>query len=340
MAHFALSTVIAIAVVLPAMSAQSSGHKFLPGESYPSLRPSPCLSFPANPSGDMAVVSSFVPEPTYVDVSIEQLKEIVPLLSQLRPEGIDSVGGNTTLLANTTEYILSKTGVAITDLFHKSPNLLADENVVLTDVNLRLGFKYKSTSDYVYRILHNRNPSGGDTLAEFRTYTNDNPLDDSPSNPNRLINIGYATIWQVFLPSNLQDSHFRYLGEQLVGKRKTYALAFAQNPEGTGLRPTINYSVGQCTTPLQGIVWIDQSTFQILRIQSGLLHSLPDIQVSQLRTVLTYESVKIRGLDLSLWLPETAETTYHATYREVKETHSYSNYRLFKATMKVLPGLR
>ena len=340
MTHLALSTVIAIAVVLPAISAQSSGPKDLPGESHPSQSLAPCQSFPGDTSGEMAVVSSFAPEPAYVDLPIEQIKKMVPLLNPSMPDGIDpeSDAGAATQLTNKTEYILSKTGVAITDLLRTTPNLLADENVRLTDQDLNLGFKYQSTTDYVYRIVHKRNSFGGDALAEFRTYTNDQPIDDSPKNPNRLINIGFATIWLVFLPGNLHDSRFRYLGEQLVGKRRTYALAFAQNPENTGLRPIINYSSGQCTTPLQGVVWIDQSTFQIVRIQTDLLHSLPDIQLSQLRTVLTYESVKIWGLHLSLWLPRDVETTWETTYRNVKESHRYSNYRLFKATMKVLPG--
>ena len=342
MTHLALSTVIAIAAVLPAISAQSSGRNDLPGGSHPYRQLAPCHVSPVDNSGDTAVVSSAIPEPAYVDLPIEQIKKMVPLLNASVLGGINPEGeaGTATKLTNKTEFILSKTGEAITDLLQRTPNLLANEKVKVIDESLNSGFMYESTTDYFYRIVHKRNPFGGEGLAEFRTYIDDNPVDDSPKNPNRLINIGFATLWLVFLPGNLGDSHFRYLGEQLIEKRKTYVIAFAQKPQNTGLRPVINYSSGQCTTPLQGIAWIDQSTFQIARLQTDLLHSLPDIQLSQLRTVLTYQSVKIWGLHLSLWLPKDVETTYHTSYRDVKESHSYSHYRLFKATMKVLPGLR
>lgn len=342
MTHLILSSVIAIAVVLPAISAQSSGRKDLLGESHTSL-PAPC-KYQSSPdtSDNLLLVTSFAPEPAYVDLSVEQIKKLVPLLDPTITEGIHPEGDAAiaTQLTNKTEFILSKTGEAITDLLQRTPNLLANEKVKVIDENLNSGSKYESTTDYFYRIVHRRNQFGGDGLAEFRTYIDDNPVDDSPKNPNRLINIGFATLWLVFLPGNLDDSHFRYLGEQLIEKHKTYVIAFAQKPQITGLRPVINYSSGQCTTPLQGIAWIDQSTFQIVRLQTDLLHSLPDIQLSQLRTVLTYQSVKIWGLHLSLWLPKDVETTYHTSYRDVKESHSYSRYRLFKATMKVLIGPR
>lgn len=331
---------IAIAVAMPAISAQRSGPMGVPGESRPARPLAPCLYFP-NDTGDMAVVSSFAPEPTYVDLPVEQIKKMVPFLNPTAPDEIHpgSDTGTATQLTDKTDYILSKTGVVITDLLHKTPNLLADENVRLTDQSLNSTYKLQTTTDYVYRIVHRRNSFGGDGLAEFRTYSNDQPIDDSPSDPRRVINTGFATLWLVFLPGNLHDSRFRYLGEQLVGKRRTYALAFAQIPEKTGLQPIINYSSGRCTTPLQGVAWIDQSSFQIVRIQTDLLHSLPDIQLSRLRTVLEYEAVKIWGLHLSLWLPRDVETTWETTYRNMKESHRYSHYRLFKATMKVLPGL-
>jgi hypothetical protein len=338
MTHLALSTVIAIAVMLPAISAQNSGPMGVP-ESRPARALAPCLNFPSD-TRDMAVVSSFAPERAYVDLPVEEIKKMVPFLNPttLYETHPGSDTGTATQSTDKTKYILSKTGEMITDLLHRTPNLLADEKVVLTDQSLNSGLKWQTTTDYVYRIVHKQNSFGSDALAEFRTYSNDQPIDNSAQNPKHLINIGFATLWLVFLPGNLHDSRFRYLGEQLVGKRMTYTLAFAQKPENIGLRAIINYNSGQCTTPLQGVAWIDQSTFQIVRIQTDLLYSLPDIQLSQLRSVLTYESVKIWGLHLSLWLPKDVETTWETTYRNVKESHRYSHYRLFKATMKVLPG--
>jgi hypothetical protein len=70
MPHLVLSTEIAIAIVLPTITAQSSGSKALQEESHPSRSVAACQSFPVDTSGEMVVVSSFAPEPAYIDLHI------------------------------------------------------------------------------------------------------------------------------------------------------------------------------------------------------------------------------------------------------------------------------
>jgi hypothetical protein len=98
---------------------------------------------------------------------------------------------------------------------------------------------------------------------------------------------GFATVWLFFFPGNRHESHFRYLGQQKIGSRETYVLAFAQIPESVGKGAVIESSYGQCSTPLQGVAWIDQSTFQIVHMQTDLLSPLPGVQLNQLRSILT-----------------------------------------------------
>ena len=340
------------AVALQAIRAQNPASKDQAGGSLPPQPYAPCQSFPGGNSGEMAVISSFVLEPSYVELPIEELKKRVLLLDPAREDEEHAVDASKAL--DKTEFILNKTGEVSTDLLRRTPDLVADERVHLIgrrDLSERpriVGIpqaprrasvsKWEDTNDYIYRIVHRRNKLGIESLAEFRTDLGNNAIDNSPSNPNRPIDIGFATIWLNFLPENRQSARFRYLGEQTLGKRQTYVMAFAQDPEKMALQPLIKYGSGQCATPLQGVAWIDQTTFEIVRIQTDLRYSLPDIQLSQLRSVLTYQPVKIKGLELSLWLPKDAETTWETSYRTVKESHHYSNYRLFKATMRILPA--
>lgn len=353
MSRLALSSMIVIAVALPAISAQNPVSKDLAGGSLPPQPYAPCQSFPGADSGQMAVISSFIPEPSYIELPIEELKKRVLLLDPINKDGIQREEDASRPL-DKTEFILNKTGEVTADLLRRTPDLVADERVQLIgrrDLSERpriVGipqaprrasvYKWEDTNDYIYRIVHRKNKLGVESLAEFRTDLGNNAIDNSPANPNRPIDIGFATIWLNFLPENRHSARFRYLGEQTLGKRQTYVMAFAQDPEKMALQPVIKYGSGQCATPLQGVAWIDQTTFQIVRIQTDLRYSLPDIQVSQLRSVLTYEAVRIKGLELSLWLPRNAETTVQSSYRTVKESHHYSNYRLFKATMRILPG--
>jgi dienelactone hydrolase len=297
--------------------------------------------------------------PSYVEEPIEQLKRMVPGLSGIRIEAVENAkaGASAIPAQDKTASILNRTSAVIADLFHRMPNLIAKEEVKqptdtvlkndlpmkpsqglsLSPVQQGLPITHFRTSVYTYRIVHKQTPAGGDALDEFRTDAHDQPIDDSAHNAQRPFSVGFATTWLFFLPGNLQESHFRYVGVQKVGNRETYAVAFAQIPERDALHAVIESSYGHCSTLIQGVAWIDQSKFQIVRMQTDLLTPLPGIQLNQLRSMLEYGAVKIRALNLTLWLPTEVETQWQTAYRAGEETHEYSHYRLFESTAKILP---
>jgi hypothetical protein len=297
--------------------------------------------------------------PSYVDEPIEQLKKMVPGLSGIRTETVENArdGASAMPAQDKTASILNRTSAVIAELFHRMPNLIAKEEVKQpTDTVLEndmprgrgggwiastqqgISITHFRTSVYTYRIVHKQTPAGDDTVDEFRTNAHDQPMDDSAHNAQKPFSVGFATTWLFFLRGNLQESHFRYLGVQKIGNRETYVLAFAQNPVHNGLRVVIESSYGSCSTPIQGVAWIDQSTFQIVRMQTDLLTPLPGIQFNQLRSNLDYGAVRIRALNLTLWLPTEVETRWQTAYRAGEETHLYSHYRLFQSTARILPA--
>jgi hypothetical protein len=340
MVRFLQGAVLAITFAIPPICAQSSGPapQVAGAELIPTRSVPRCQTSPVGTS-DLAGVSSFhMAGLSYVDEPLKQLEKAVPGLnpSQL---GVTHDAGDTGAAAQSqvnTEFILSKTGAAIADLRHRMPNLIATEEVSRPDVIPN--FKWNDTRTFNYRIVHKQTPGGGDELYEFRTDARGQPIDYSTNSASRPLSVGFATMWLFFLPGNLHESRFRYLGRQSIGRRKTYVLAFSQIPEDLGLGAVIEYSSGQCSTPLQGVAWIDQSTFQIVRMQTDLLTPLPDIQLYEHRSMLTYGSVKIAGLQLLLWLPSDVKTTWQTAFHFGEESHRYSHYRLFKATMRILPG--
>jgi len=297
--------------------------------------------------------------PLYVDEPIEQLKKMVPGLSGIRIEAVANARAGTPALPaqDKTASILNRTGAVIADLFHKMPNLIAKEEVkeptdtvLENDLPRRSGggwmgstqqgfpITHFRTSIYTYRIVHKQTPAGGDALDEFRTDAHDQPIGDSARNAQRPSSVGFATTWLFFLPGNLQESRFRYVGVQKIGNHETYVLAFAQIPEHIVLGAVIKSSYGSCSSPIQGVAWIDQSTFQIVRMQTDLLTPLPGIELNQLRSILEYGAASIRALNLTLWLPTDVEIRWQTTYRAGDETHLYSRYRMFQSTARILPA--
>ncbi len=316
-------------------------------------------------SGVQAVAQA----PPYVDEPVEQLKRMVPGLKGIEsnPDEITKGSGPAQVVQDKAASILGKTGAVIASLLQRMPDLIAREEVrkpvaaqaiggvridgAIADLApntlgaaLNSGSRSSGSSAvryethfFTYRIVRRRNASGNDSLEEFRTDAHDRPIYGTHGYAGTPLSVGFATVWLYFLPGNLHDSRFRYLGKQSIGDNKTFVLAFAQISGETGLNTNIESTFGVCSTPLQGIVWIDQSTFQIVRVETDLLSPLPGIQLNQLRSITNYGAVRIHTLNLELWLPVDVETAWQTAYRTGQETHLYSQYRLFRSTTRILP---
>lgn len=299
------------------------------------------------------------PVTTYVDQSSDELKRAVSTLRGIRFEAganpKDTAAGEPSQVS--TESILDHTGVVTADLLHRMPNLIAREEVEqVTGSTLDSGSGGQASRrrqmpvgipvpqyrirTFGYRIVHEKNSLGDDvdTVDEYRTDTHDHPIRDAKNDPDAPRTTGFATSWLFFVPSNLEGSRFRYLGQQKVNNHETYVVAFAEIPAKTRMDTIVHSPTGPCSTFSQGLAWIDQSTFQIVRMQTDLLAPLPGIQLTQLRSLLDYGDVKIPKLNLSLWLPSDVETTWISGDRTGDETHRYSNYKLFASTMTILPA--
>jgi tetratricopeptide (TPR) repeat protein len=297
--------------------------------------------------------------PSYVDDSIEQLKKEVPALRAIRPSTSPSTTDGTGAAPDQSQSasILSKTGADIAAQFKRMPNLIAKEEVkqptkslpgpdgsILPKAAMVSQSKWDpnqpvtpdSVHVFSYRLVPREDATSGHFVDEYRLDAHNQPVSSSSNNPDSPRSVGFAAAWLLFLPANLQESHFRYLGQQKIQGRETHVLAFAQIPGRIRQGTIIDAAGGSCSTLIQGIVWIDQSTYRIVRLQTDLLWPLPGIHLNQLRAVLNYSEVKIPQRDLLLWLPSDVETSWQTTRQTGGELHTYSNYRLFGATSRIL----
>jgi tetratricopeptide (TPR) repeat protein len=293
---------------------------------------------------------------TYVDDSVEQLKKAVPALHGVKfDEGLNATDSAAAAPArNRTNYILDKTSSVTAEMFHRIPNLVAKEVVQQTVVapgqrlvsvqGGRPQFAGESLTGpqyhnkvYNYRIVPKGDAGIDEALDEFRTDSQNHPITDPDKDPDSPRSTGFATSWLYFVPGNLKESRFRYIGEQKIGNHETYVVAFAQIPGRTHMDTVVHTPTGGCSTYGQGLAWIDESTFRIVRMQTDLLYPIASPQLDQVRSVLNYGEVKIKKLNLTLWLPSDVETSWVSGQRAEDELHQYSDYRLFVSTVTILP---
>jgi hypothetical protein len=90
-----------------------------------------------------------------------------------------------------------------------------------------------------------------------------------------------------------------------------------------------SYSVG-----LKGRAWISADSYQIVRMETDLAASMPEIQLLAEHTAIEYGPVKFHKSNATLWLPQSAEVDFAWRRRQVHRVHSFDDYMLFTVDEK------
>jgi hypothetical protein len=191
--------------------------------------------------------------------------------------------------------------------------------------------------NFDYLILAHRSADGTQTLEESRAdlkATNDKRL---KREQKILHGIGFEYLWLLFLPENAPESNYRLLGHQKMYGHETYVVGFAQSPSRVKQAGEIDLAGQAYPLLYQGIAWIDQTTFKIVRLRTDLLAPLPAIRLERFSSDLRFEPIEIADLKVALWLPRQVELIWMQGGQMSGELHVYTKYSLFHATVKVLP---
>ncbi len=253
--------------------------------------------------------------------------------------------------------ILNKTGAVIVAQMPRVPNLIAQEEVAqeavttirisnsgtrgsspwsgiaaTTSANSSDALVPQTWRRFEYLIMAKHGDEGGMVFDESRKDLDKKDREAAPRG------IGFGSLWLMFIPSNQGESNFRYLGTQRVEKRPTYVVAFAQDPKLVKVPGVIETDSGQVPLLYQGVAWIDQESYKIVRIRTDVLAPLPTIKLWQATSTVSFSEVEIPKFEARLWLPKTVEITWDLGGNRLGELHRYSNYRLFAATSRIVPN--
>ncbi|MGC2889090.1 MAG: VWA domain-containing protein, partial [Candidatus Acidiferrum sp.] len=230
----------------------------------------------------------------YVEMPMAQIVERVSELKSLEP-ATDQ---------RELPMILQNMGKRMDDFVRNIGDLIARED--LTQEKLKADGKIKAKRHVQdnYLILHHGYSWGAS--AEYRMDGKGNRLGPIGLGQGYLVTAGYALSCIQFSTAaqSQSQSRFRYLGNEMLGSRETYVLSFAQRPG------EVNFATVMAVTgakdmdmPTQGILWVDKSNFQILRMRSDLLAPNSEIQLNQLTTDVTLGEVRFQDVPNPLWLP-------------------------------------
>ena len=117
--------------------------------------------------------------------------------------------------------------------------------------------------------------------------------------------------------------------------RDTYVVAFAQLPGRSSVTTHANGIWGTVILLVQGIAWVDRSTFQILRMRTDLLAPRDDIGLAQQTTQLRLDEFQLPGVPKPLWLPSEVTVNVKFNGQYLRNQHQYPEYKLFRVSVKI-----
>jgi hypothetical protein len=262
----------------------------------------------------------------YVGLPMAKVVERVPELKSLEPAADQQE----------LPMILQKMGERMDDFLHNIGDLIAREDLTQERLNVDGKVKAKQHVQDNYLILHHGYSWGAS--AEYRMDDKGNRLGQIGLAQGYLVTSGYALSCIQFstVAQSQVQSGFRYLGTEILGSRETYVLAFAQRP-GEDNFATVMAGTGakDVDIPTQGIVWMDKSSFQILRMRSELLAPNREIQLDQLTTDVTFGEVRLQDFPNPLWLPSEADVYIEIGCQKYRNMHQYRDYRRYRVAVKI-----
>jgi VWFA-related protein len=260
----------------------------------------------------------------YLDLSLPQLVERIPELKSLKPAPDQQQ----------LPVILQNVGRTVDDFVRDIGDLIAREEVTQEKLNAAGKIKAKERVQDNYLILHHGYQWGAS--AEYRMDDKGNRLGPIGLEKGYLVTSGYALSCISFSSVAQSQSKFRYLGEEKIESRETYVLGFAQQPGEATFFSTMRGTGGADVDMLtQGILWVDENNFQIIRMRSDLLAPRNEIQLEQLTTEVKFGEVRFEDVPNPLWLPTQVDVYIEIDKQKYRNLHHYTEYRRYRVTAKI-----
>jgi hypothetical protein len=152
---------------------------------------------------------------------------------------------------------------------------------------------------------------------------------DASEMPAHIGTLGSPAMALVFHPLLAGDFDFRCEGLGQWDGRQAWQVHFVQRAD----RPVQirSYRVGGRLTPveLEGRVWIEPGSYQILRLESELVKPIPAIQLTHEHFTIDYKPMEFHSTGQHVWLPQVAELYVEVHGKRYYRRHSFSDFRLF-----------
>lgn len=141
---------------------------------------------------------------------------------------------------------------------------------------------------------------------------------------------GLPALSLIFHPSNAGHFAMSCEGLGLWNGIATWQVHFSQQPDKPNTTRGYKIGVNGVSHPvaLRGRAWIAADNYQIVRLETDLVGTLPEIRLFADHVVVEYLPVRFKHQNVEMWLPQSAEVYSDWEGKRIHRRLSFSNYIL------------
>ncbi len=270
------------------------------------------------------------PSPSVINLPFHKLIKSVAELKGLQPAGNQQP----------LQHLLQETGRNVANFFRTFPDTTSDE-LVREQRFRRDGSVDEAIAEEFRYLALTKAPGEGAGLREYRTSDKGGPVERQGMRGPHILTQGFISAIIIFDPAYRAESLFRYLGRETWQGKETEVVAFAQQTGRATPVQSVEAGGKRLEILLQGIAWIDSSSGQIVALRTDLLRPYREIRLDRQTTQLDFAPVRFQRRSKALWLPHKVVVKVVWGDLTFRNTHEYSNYRLFQGKTQEktrLPG--
>ena len=155
------------------------------------------------------------------------------------------------------------------------------------------------TADYLPDVIVESN--GSYTVAEFFAAVIPDP------SPESGVDQGHAGLAKIFAPSVQPDFSYECEGLTLWKDRRAWSISFTQRKDRPTHLNAYSYTGRVLPAYIRGRGFVDQSSGELLHVETDLRNPIPELQLEEEHLVVEYKAVKFKSATEPYYLPSQAE---------------------------------
>ena len=220
--------------------------------------------------------------------------------------------------------VLDGAGKKIIELVHNVDRFTATEVLMHQPVDHLGHMGPVMTTHFSYLVSYTEDPKGPLHVDEFRNGS----LSLDPF-PNHIATVGTPSLVLIFHPRYAANFKMECEGLGQWHGQPAWQVRFEQRTDRPNL--TYSFSVDRATyaVNLRGRAWILAGSYQVARLETDLLQSIPKIRLRLDHQSVEYRPVKTSKNNLQLWLPSSTELYMDFQGRRFYRKHAFTDFKIF-----------